>query len=99
MITFTRSSCIANGKMVQAMEFAARARDYINENHGGQVTLHRQIGGDPTRLVWVNRFESLAQYEENLGGMLADPTWMEMMMSASDLFVEGSTQDAILTTV
>ncbi len=99
MITLVRTATAANGKFPEVMAFALKVRDYLTEKHGYEMTVHRQIGGDPFRLVWASRFESLAALEATQPKIMADEGYMSLLQEAGDLFNAGSLSDTLLSSL
>jgi len=60
MITFVRSALIAPGKTGDAIAFANQVAKHIKDKHGTALEMLMPIGGNPNRIAWHARYESLA---------------------------------------
>ena len=95
MIAFYRSACIAPGKGGSAMTFARETAAYIKDKHGVDVQVGIPVGGNPNRVGWSVRYESLAALEVSQTKMLADQKYMDMVARGADNFIGGSVHDEI----
>jgi hypothetical protein len=94
-IVFIRTATIGPGKTTQATEFAGKIASFIKDKHGLQLRVLRPIGGNPNRIAWVARHESLAALEEFHTKLFGDKAYWEIAERAGDLFLAGSLHDAI----
>jgi hypothetical protein len=95
MITIARRAQAANGKFPEAIAFAQKVTDYLSKNHNANITVHRQIGGNPFRIIWVNRFDDMMAYSAFMEATMSDPKYLEILQNAGDLFTEGSVSDVM----
>ncbi len=95
MITFVRTVSVAPGKMGEALKFAQDIVAYFKENFGIEVSVAMPIGGNPSRIAWNTRYDSLAELESMFGKMMADADYNAMVAKNSGLFIAGSIEDAI----
>jgi hypothetical protein len=95
MIAFYRSACIAPGKGGSAMTFAREIAAYIKDKHGTDVQVGIPIGGNPNRVGWSVRYDSLAALETIQTKMLADQKYLDMVARGADNFIAGSVHDEI----
>jgi hypothetical protein len=95
MIAFYRSAGIAAGKFLGAMAFAKEVAAYIKATTGTEVSVALPIGGNPMRIGWASRYESLGAYEASMGKLMADPKYQEMVARAAEFFLPGSVHDEI----
>ena len=95
MISFIRTAAIAPGKAAAASAFAAKILDYYKTHYGTQLELMRPIGGNPSRIAWVGRYESLAAFDAVSLKSQSDQKYLELIGSAADLFIAGSVHDEI----
>ena len=95
MIAFYRSACIAPGKFGSAMTFAREIAAYIKDKHGLDLQIGIPIGGNPQRVGWSARYESLAALEASQTKLLADQKYMDMVARGGDNFIAGSIHDDI----
>lgn len=99
MITFTRSASIAPGKTGEAITFAHQMAKLIKEKYGTTLELLVPIGGNPNRIAWYARYESLAQWEALANKLIADTEYMGAIAKNSATFLPGSVYDEIWRTL
>jgi hypothetical protein len=95
MIAFYRSACIAPGKGGSALTFAREIAAYLKATYGTDVQVGIPIGGNPNRVGWSVRYDSLAALETIQTRLLADVKYMDMVARAADNFMAGSVHDEI----
>ena len=95
MIAFYRSASIASGKMGSAIAFAKEIAAYIKDKQGTELSVAMPIGGNPNRIGWAARYDSLAALEAMQGKLMADPKYMEMVAKGAENFIAGSLHDEI----
>ena len=95
MITITRTASIAPGKMAGAMAFGHQIARHIKDKHGVSLEVLMPIGGNPSRIAWLARYDSLAQWESLVGKLMGDKEYMETVARNSDNFLPGSVHDDI----
>jgi hypothetical protein len=98
MIYVTRTASIAPGKGVAAFTFAQKASDYWRTTWDRNLEVRRPIGGNPNRIAWVGQYKDLAEFEAVTTKSLADPKYLELLVSAGELFIAGSIHDDIWRT-
>lgn len=99
MIAITRTASIAPGKTREAVAFGHQVAKYIKEKHGTTLEVLMPIGGNPARIAWYLRCESLAQWETLTGKLLADKEYLALTSKHSDTFLAGSVCDHIWRTI
>lgn len=99
MIAITRTASIAPGKTGDAMAFGHQVAKYIKEKHGTTLEVLMPIGGNPARIAWHARYESLAQWETLTAKLLSDKAYMELVSKHADTFLPGSVHDHIWRTI
>ena len=95
MIAFTRTAAIAPGKQVSAMVFAKEIAAYIKNATDISLDIMVPIGGNPNRVSWSAKHESLGSYEKFSSQLSADPKYLQLVVSGADNFIAGSVEDAI----
>ena len=95
MIAFTRTALIAPGRFAEAMNFAQTVNAHIKEHYGQTLELLLPVGGNPNRIAWHGRFESLAQWEAMMGKLMRDQTYLALVASNAAQFLPGSVHDEI----
>jgi hypothetical protein len=63
MISFTRSASIAPGKTREAMAFAVQIAKLVKDKYGITIEIRLPVGGNPNRIAWHARYESLAEWD------------------------------------
>jgi hypothetical protein len=99
MIAITRTASIAPGKTGDAIALAHQVAKYIKDKHGTTLEVLMPIGGNPARITWHARYESLAQWETLTAKLLADKEYMELLAKNKDTFLPGSVRDEIWRTI
>jgi hypothetical protein len=99
MIAITRTASIAPGKTSEAVAFGHQVAKYIKEAHGTALEVLMPIGGNPARIAWHARYDSLAQWETLTAKLLADKTYMELVSKHAATFLPGSVRDNIWRTI
>jgi 3-polyprenyl-4-hydroxybenzoate decarboxylase len=95
MIGFYRMASIAPGKLPHALAFAREIAAHIKDKHGVELSIAMPIGGNPFRIGWSTRYESLAVMEEKQGAMMGDPRYVELVVQGAELFIAGSVHDEV----
>jgi hypothetical protein len=95
MIAFYRSAAIAPGKVASAVAFAKEIAAYITSTHGAEVSVAVPVGGNPNRIGWSTRHESLADFDTMLVALMSDPAYGALVAGSSDNFIPGSVHDEI----
>jgi hypothetical protein len=99
MITIIRSASIAPGKTGDAIAFANQIAKYFKEKYGTTLELLMPIGGNPNRIAWHARYESLGQLEALTAKLTADTDYMGLIAKNSATFLPGSVHDEIWRTI
>ena len=99
MIAFTRTASIAPGKTSAALAFGHQVATYLKEKHGTTLEVLMPVGGNPARIAWHSRYESLAQWEALTAKLLADKEYLSLLSKHSDAFLPGSLRDNVWRTV
>lgn len=95
MITGMRTASIAPGKTGDALAFSQQILGHLNEKHGATAELLMPVGGNPSRLGWLSRYENLAQYDAFGTKLLADKVFWELTANNGRTFLAGSLHDQI----
>jgi hypothetical protein len=99
MIVITRTASIAPGKTGEAVLFGHQIAKYIKEAHGVSLEVLMPIGGNPARIAWHARYDSLAQWETLTAKLLADTSYMELVSKHASTFLPASVNDHIWRTM
>ena len=95
MIVFTRTASIAPGKAGAAAAFAHQVAAYLKSSLGIDVEVLMPVGGNPYRITWSSRYQSLGELEEKNLKMLADQKYIQLLTVGNDIFIAGSAFDTI----
>jgi len=74
----------------QAVAFVNHVVSLLNDKHGGQFGVGTQLGGDPSIIGVLGRYESLADYERIGLGMAEDPEIGAAIQLGSHMFAPGT---------
>jgi hypothetical protein len=99
MIAFYRTAAIAPGKLASTLAFAKEVSAYITAKTGSEVAVAMPVGGNPNRIGWSTRHESLAEFDAMMMSLMTDPAYVEMLAKSADNFIPGSVRDEIWRTV
>lgn len=99
MIVFTRTAGIVPGKTTAMIGFAQEITAYVRRHYAVDLEVLMPVGGNPQRIAWTTRYNTLADMEAATEKMVADRAYWEMIAKASDCFVGGSVHDEIWRTV
>ena len=81
MIAIIRSASIAPGKMGNATAFGHQIAKSIKTKHGTTLEVLMPIGGNPGRIAWLARYDSVARWEALTGKLIADKEYMNLIQS------------------
>ena len=95
MIAFYRSAAIAPGKLADTLAFAKEVAAHITATTGTEVSIAVPIGGNPDRIAWSHRHDSLADFDTVMLALMADPTYFDLRAKCADLLIPGSVHDEI----
>ncbi len=95
MIAFYRTAAIAPGKLASTLAFAKEVSAYITTKTGADVAVAMPIGGNPNRVGWSTRHESLADFDAMMMSLMSDPVYVEMLAKSAENFIPGSVRDEI----
>jgi hypothetical protein len=99
MVTFTRSALIAPGKTREAMAFANQMVKLIKDKYDTKLEILVPIGGNPNRISWYARYETLAQWEALASKLFSDMDYMDAVARNSATFLPGSVNDDLWRTL
>ena len=93
MFTWYRTASIAPGRVAKTMAFATEISAYVKEKTGVEVRVAVPVSGNPNRVGWSSRYDSLAKFEATMAKLMGDPKYMETVAKNADNFVAGSVHD------
>ena len=102
MIIHVRTAGIHDGKFQDALAWATKIGEYINQTiPGANVQVALNIGGPVYELHWVSRSESLAEHEQVLKRVDADAGVQRLRAEQRQqgLFIGSSIVDRLYETV
>ena len=95
MIAFHRSAAIAPGKLANTLAFAKEVAAHITATTGTEVSIALPVGGNPNRIAWSTRHNSLADFDTMMLALMADPTYVDLLAKSAENFIPGSVHDEI----
>jgi hypothetical protein len=95
MIFFSRTASIAPGKASDAIAFGHLIAKYIKETYGTTLEVLVPIGGDPNRIAWHARYDSVADWDAMTTKLLTDKLYVELVSKQNNTFLPGSVHDAL----
>jgi hypothetical protein len=95
MIFFSRTASIAPGKASDAIAFGHLIAKYIKETYGTTLEVFVPIGGDPNRIAWHARYDSVAEWDAVTSKLLTDKLYVELVSKQNNTFLPGSVHDAL----
>ena len=95
MIEFCRSAVIAPGKLGGTVVFAKEVAAHIATTTGTEVSVAVPVGGNPSRIAWSTRHDSLADFDATMMALMADPAYAELVEKNAANFIPGSVHDDI----
>lgn len=95
MIHFTRTACIAPGKLGAAIAFAKEVSEYVQGKYQRKLEVSMPVGGNPHRLAWRTSYPSLEALEQFTAATMADPQYLAILHKGGDLFVAGTLNDEL----
>jgi hypothetical protein len=102
MIYSVRSAGIAAGKANEAIAWAVKVANWINEKYpGANVQVLRNVSGQLTQVHWLATTGSLGEYEQLMIQIDGDEEYQTMMRDAmsNTLYAEGSLHHTFYRTV
>jgi hypothetical protein len=99
MVTVTRTTAIAPGKLGDATAYANQIAEFVKEKYSQTVEVLMPFAGNPYRIAWGLNFESVAQREAFTAKLLANPDCLAMSASGHANFLPGSVHDEIWRTI
>lgn len=93
MMSFTRTATILPGKVSEGIGFAQRVANYVRKTNDLEIHVWMPIAGNPHRVAWRSEHASLAAYEAHHQRLYRDPAYLDLLGSASSLFIPGSVAD------
>lgn len=87
MIIAITSMRIAQGKRVQAIEWAKKGTNWLKERYPrANIKLMEEVLGDHVALHWTGEYDSLASWESDVAKRAADKEWQALRLEAEGLF-------------
>jgi hypothetical protein len=93
MYTWFRTYSANIGKMHDLLAITHEAVEHLEKNHGLEVEIYTQLGGDPMKIGLVGRYQTLGDLGDREAAIAADKEWAAIVDRASSLVVEGSVVD------
>jgi len=89
-VTSRNLRAASGGAMPQAVKLVNYIIGLLNGNHGGQYGASIQVGGDPTAIGVLGRFETLGDYERMLLALSTDSDIQDAFQMADHLLAPGT---------
>ena len=86
----------AGGKVADAMAWGVDMMQYVGKLTGADSSIIRGIYGPFATLVWVSLFDTLADADAADAAMSGDPSYLERLDQAGDLFLPGSASQRLI---
>jgi hypothetical protein len=99
MINSMRTALIAPGRTGDALAFANQVAKHIKEKYGTTLELLMPIGGNPGRIAWASRYQSLGVWETLSAKLIADSDYLGMIAKNASTFLPGSVHDELWRTI
>jgi hypothetical protein len=95
MITHIRTAVALSGKSLEFAAFAKEMAEIISRVTGKKPLVAASFGGNANEMAWISQADSLAQMEETLAKLVADPDYRTALKKAEHLAVPGMSQDHV----
>lgn len=100
MIRFQRSARAKGSTALEAVQFAKEVAEYINTKYAPvSVQVYSELFGDLNTIYWYVDYKDLATIESINAQLLADQGYWAILGKATDLFIEGSLHDTLMSPV
>ncbi|MGA3400512.1 MAG: hypothetical protein ABSC95_14930 [Acetobacteraceae bacterium] len=102
MIVFTRTMHVRMLAATQAIDLAKKIAVAIKEKLGVELETTVPVAGNPARIAWTARYDSLADLESYLARLLElrqDSTYRELIGKFAETCVPDTFEDTIWRTV
>ena len=96
MVRFQRSLVPMIGKFPEAVEFAKQITNYVKGKYKTDTRVYTQSDGT---LYWITNYEDFDAFGRIRTQIVTDKEYWSMVEKASNLFVEGSVEDILLTPI
>jgi len=100
MIRFQRSARARGSKVLEAIQFAKEVAEYLNTKYAPvSVQVYTELFGDVNTIYWYSDYKDLATIEGINAQILTDQGYWAIVSKATDLFIEGSLHDTLMSSV
>jgi len=89
-VTSRNLNAASGAAMPQAIKIVNYIIGLLNDNHGGTYSASVQVGGDPTAIGVLGRFETLGAYEQMILALSADSDIQDAFQMADHLLAPGT---------
>ncbi|MGI9602098.1 MAG: hypothetical protein ACR2QE_09450 [Acidimicrobiales bacterium] len=94
-VAMITTAVAANGKMAEAIEFGVGMAEHVTKATGHPLALLTDAYGTFGSLTWINGFPDMAAVDSAQDALMADEEYLNRIVKAGDLFVEGSGQRSL----
>ena len=98
MYRFQRSARAQSATLVQALQFAVEANEYMRKKYpeaANPQVFTEEFGGLGT-IVWTADYKDLAALDAVRAKLMSDSGYVALVEKAAGLFIEGSVHDQLL---
>jgi hypothetical protein len=100
MVRFERSARVAQGKLIEARQWAQQVTDYANQNHPeGKLQVFSERFGNIGRVLWQADFNDLAALDQYQQSFDTDKGYWDLLNKSNELFAEDSLRDTVYETL
>ena len=100
MVRFERSARVAQGKLMEARKWSQEVTDYANSNHPeAKLQVFSERFGDISKVSWQADFEDLTALDQYQQSFNTDQGYWGLVNQGTELFMEGSLNDAVYETL
>jgi hypothetical protein len=97
MVRWTRSTQIARGKGMQAMQWSKEITEWANKKFNLQMKVYMDNFGEIGVVRWFVDYENLAGLEKIRNSLLGDQEYWQKIDQSADFFIEGSGFDMVMS--
>ena len=96
MVRFTRTAVAAIGMFPEAIEFAKEISAYMRANFGTNTKVFADTEGS---IYWITDYADFSEFGRIRAAVTSDEGYWARIKKAQDLFLDGSVQDTVITSV
>jgi hypothetical protein len=93
MVYFVRSFRFVGAKAQEAIGWALKVAEYINNKYNSNVEVLLNVTGIQSEVHWMAHGKSVGEIEQLFGKLLSDPEYKKILAENAGLFVDGTLRD------